>query len=285
MNFLKDLLNHFLVSNTFQIGAALAYYTVFSFLPVIMLGISIFGWVYGEDAVSGDLYHQLQNYVGAEAAQQIQNLVRNHHLQHNNWITGAIGLFTMILSASGLITQLHSALNNIWNIQTKGGNGVLRYVRKHVVAFVILLVLFIAIFVSTVIHLLLVHKAGEGTSDTLWLYFAEHFISFLLMAGMCAIIFKFLSDAVVRTKVVIAAGLFTATLFLVGKIGIGQYVVHSHLNSTFGAASVLAVMMVWVYYSAQILFLGASFAEVLSDKLNAHIQPKPHAVKIRQVET
>lgn len=284
ISFLKAVLNHFFASNTFQKGAALAYYVVFSLLPMIVIIISFLGIFFGKHAVSGEIYTQLKDTLGDEASLQIQNIIKNQHTQHNNVLTSIIGFITLGFSASGMLSQIHNAFNNIWDIKAKPKNSLLKYLSKHLASFVLLIGLFFIMLMSTTINSFLVKHASSISNSYTLLYVYEHLLSFIVLSIAFAIIFKFLGDAIVHWKAAILGGLFTTAFFLIGKTAIAMYIGHSHISSTFGSASVLALLMLWVYYTSQIIFLGASFVKIVSTRIGHHILPNSHAVMIEKVE-
>lgn len=280
LSFLKAVFNHFLNGNTFQKGAALAYYAVFSIFPIIIIVISILGLVFGKQAVSGEVFMQLKDVLGSEAAQQIQDIIKDHHVNHNSVLTTILGFATLLLSASGMFSQIHNAFNNLWNIKAKPKNSLVRYFTKHLSSFALLMVLFFVMIVSTSANAFLIRHSAHLHESQKLSFLYEHISSFLVISLLFAIMFKFLGDAKVSWKPAFLSGLFTALLFLLGKIGIAMLIGRSHLSTTFGSASILALIMLWVYYTSQIIFLGASFLKVLSDRMNLEIQPNANAVKI-----
>ncbi len=284
LTFFKKVINHFFNSNTFQKGAALAYYTVFSIFPIIIIVISTLGIVFGKQAVTGEIFHQLKDVLGAEGATQIQNIIKQQHVNHNSIITTIVGFATLILSASGMFSQIHNAFNNIWNIRAKPKNSIIRYFTKHLSSFGLLILLFFTLIVSTSVNAFLMKHSNRLHSDYRMSFLYEHFSSFIIIAILFAIMFRFLGDAKVNWKPAVLSGLFTTFLFILGKIGIGIVIAKSHLSTTFGSASILALIMLWVYYTSQIIFLGASFLKVLSDKMKLPILPNQDAVKIVQQE-
>ena len=282
--FLKSVFTHFFNSNTFQKGAALAYYAVFSIFPIIIISVSILGILFGKQAVSGEIFEQLRSVLGVDAANQIQSIIKHQHVNYNSVLTTVLGFATLILSASGMFSQIHNAFNDLWNIKAKPKNSVLHYFAKHVSSFLLLITIFFVLFVSTSISTLLIkHSEYIHTSYKLsFLY--EHAFSFVIISILFAMMFKFLGDAKVHWKPALISGIFTGILFLFGKIGIGTYLGRSHLSSTYGSASILALIMLWVYYLSQIIFLGASFLKVLSERMHLDIKPNNNAVMIFKKE-
>ncbi len=282
--FLGTVFNHFFSNNTFQKGASLAYYSVFSLLPMIIILVSILGIVFGKQAVSGEIYTQLKETLGSDAALQIQDIIKNQHVHHNNVLTTTIGFVTLIFSASGMFSQIHNSFNSMWNIKAKPKNSVIRYLNKHLFSFFLLISLFLIILVSASLNSFLIKYEAGLHPDYQFLAFYEHLVSFLVISLVFFIMFRFMSDAKIYWKAALWGGLITGLLFTFGKILIGFYVGKSHLSSTFGSASVLAVIMLWVYYTSQIIFLGTSFIKILSEKLGHPIQPKTDAVLVENVE-
>ncbi len=264
--FFKALFQHFANSNTTEKGAALAYYAVFSLLPMIMIVISVLGLLFGQQAVSGEIFSQLQPVLGADGATQLQEAIKSQHTNHNGWLTAIIGFLTLALSASAMFTQLHSSLNAIWEIEPPAKSSILIYLSKHISAFSILITLFFILLLSTSIHGFLSHHAASLPAASSHLVGLEHLVSFLLLAVFFALLFRFLGDADFPWSTVLVGGSFTALLFMLGKVGIGLYIGHSHVGTTFGSASVLALLMLWIYYTSQIIFLGASFVKVYHDQ-------------------
>ncbi|MEL6989004.1 MAG: YihY/virulence factor BrkB family protein, partial [Bacteroidota bacterium] len=281
IDFFKNLFKHFSNSNTFQEGAALAYYSVFSILPMIMILIAIFGLLWGEQSVSGEIYQELKGILGDQGASQLQDLIKSQHQQHNSKITALIGFSTLALGATGMFNQLHTSFNNIWNIKSKPRNSFLFYLSKHAISFTIIVLLFLVITLSLSINSFLT-KHSSASSNLFSLLIWELLIAYFLMAFLFALMFKFVGDAKVHWKVSLLGGLFTSLLFLIGKYLIGLYIGHSKISSTFGSASLLALLMVWVYYTSQIIFMGASFVKVFSKTVDLPIVPsKDGEVKIQ----
>ncbi|WP_299157627.1 YihY/virulence factor BrkB family protein [uncultured Tenacibaculum sp.] len=284
LSFLKNVFNYFFNSNTFQKGAALAYYTVFSLFPIIIIITSILGFFFGKQAVSGEIFEQLKDILGNDASIQVQNIIKNQHINHNSILTALIGFATLLLSASGMFSQIHNAFNSIWNIKEKPKNSLIRYFTKHLFSFFILISLFFILIISTSLNSFLLKHSSHLQSSYLFSYIYEHIISFLITSIMFSIMFMYLGDAKIKLKPVVISGVFTSFLFLIGKFIISFYLSKSHISTTFGATSILVLIMLWVYYTSQIIFLGASFLKVLSDKLNLPILPNNNAVKIIQQE-
>ena len=277
---LKEVFIHFLNSNTFQEGASLAYYTIFSFVPIIIIFISLLGFFFGDQAVSGEIYTQLKGVFGNDASIQIQEIIKNHHTNHNSITTTIIGFVILIFSALGMFTQIHDSFNSIWNVNVKSKSSIIKYFSKYLVSLFLLISLFFIIFISTIISSLLITYSQNLHVDYNFLYIYEHFLSFAIMSIVFTIMFKFLGDAQLHWKVTFIGGLITSLLFIFGKVVIAWYIGYSHLSSTFGSAMFLVLLLLWIYYTSQILFLGASFVKVISSRFGYEIIADNDSVKI-----
>ena len=284
MKFIKEVFNHFFDSNTFQQGAALAYYFVFSLIPMIIIITSLLGLFFGDYAVSGEVYAQLKDILGGDGAKQIESIIKNHHTIHSSGLTTIVGLFTLIFSASGMFSQIHNSFNSIWNIKEKPMSSIVKYILKHIVSFFIMIGSFFIILISTIISSFIIKHSNNFHGDYNFIYVYEHFLSLAVMSVVFALMFKFLGDTVIAFKAIVIGSIITSLLFIFGKFCISLYIGHSNISSTFGSASILALLMLWVYYTTQIIFLGASFVYVISKRLGYEIQPTNNAVKIKNVE-
>lgn len=272
--FIKELFQHFGNCNSTQKGSSLAYYAVFSIIPILILIISVMGFFWGEQAVKNEIFDQIKGYIGSDSAIQIQNILKNQHINHKSILTTAIGVFTLVLGASGMLTQIHSSFNDIWGISTKGKNGIVLYILTHLKSLIILIVLFFIMFASTSLNSFLVRFSDEIHINLRLAWVYEHLISFSLLCVSFGLMFSYLGDAKVNWRPAFIGGVITAILFVIGKIGIGMYIGHSHVSTTFGAASSVALILVWVYYISQIIFLGASFVYVIGEKMGYKIAGK-----------
>ncbi|MBT3587607.1 MAG: YihY/virulence factor BrkB family protein [Flavobacteriaceae bacterium] len=281
---LKDVFIHFFKSNTFQKGAALAYFAVFSFIPMIVIIISLLGLFFGEDAISGEVYLKLKGFLGSEASLQVQKLIKVQHINHDSILTTIVGFVVLFFTASRMFNQIHNSLNSIWDIKSKPKNGILYFVIKNVSSILLIIVLFFLIFISTSTTSFIHKFTGDIYYIKKFSFVYEHLITYLSISLMYAIMYAFFTDAKVYWKAALLGGLFTSVLFLIGKAGIVMYIGNTNFDSAFGSASVLALFMVWVFYIAQSIFLGASFVKVYSDYLGVEIKPNSDAVKVEEIE-
>jgi len=257
--FLKNLFTRFKKANTSEKGASLAYYTAFSFIPMIIIIISVLGMFFGKDAVAGNIQQEFTDIMGAEAAQQIESLVKKQSLQQHSIPGLIIGFVTLVLSASGMFNQLHTTFNELWGIETTKRKVIVHYVKKHITSFFLILVVGFLLLLSTLAHGFLVKYSGHFTMDYRILLMYEYLAALGVFTFCFSLFFKLLGSASVPWKPALAGGLFTAFLFSLGKMVIAWYIGYNDVSSTFGSASALMVIMMWVYYTAQIIYMGAIF--------------------------
>ncbi|NJO80559.1 MAG: YihY/virulence factor BrkB family protein [Cyanobacteria bacterium RM1_2_2] len=267
------------------LAAALAYYTVFSLAPLLLIVIAIAGSVFGEEAARGEIVGQIQGLIGKEGAEAVQVMLQNTQQPNSGGTVATIfGVVTLLFGATGVFGQLQDALNLIWGVQPKPGRGVKNFVQTRLLSFAMVIVIGFLLLVSLVISAVL-----AGLSN----YFGDLFPSFILAGRILnlvisfgsitllfASIYKFLPDVHVPWKNLWIGAAVTAFLFTIGKSMIGLYLGNSSVSSTYGAAGSLVVILIWVFYSAQILLLGAEFTQVYSKYRGTPLQPTKHAIRI-----
>lgn len=273
VQFLKELIHDFAKSDTFQKGAALSYYAVFSILPIIIIITSLLGLLYGDQAISGEIYEKLKDIFGTTTANQIEVFIKDQHYQKNNVFKTIIGFIVLAFTASEFFVQIQIALNQIWNVKPLAKHGFLTSLFKRFMSFMVLSAVFLIMITGTIINGYLDNYSPEFTVGISVVRLSENILSLFSMSVVFALMFKYLGDAVIAWKVAFAAGVLTSFLYLISKMAIGKYLEYSDLSSTFGSASVLAVIMMWVYYISQTIFFGACFIKVLSKRLGYGLTP------------
>lgn len=278
---LKETFQEWQLDKASQLAAALAYYTVFSLAPLLILVIAIAGTVFGTDAARAELTSQVRGLVGPSGADVITSALENASQpgQGQGAIASAISVVVLIFGASGVFAELQNSLNTIWNVEPKPNQGVGYFVQKRLLSFSMILVIGFLLLVSLVVSTAL---SGFGGYLDQWLaglgWVLNFTISIAVITALFAAIFKYLPDAHIAWKDVIVGGFITALLFTVGKYLLGLYLGNSSFSSTYGAAGSLVVLLAWVYYSAQILFFGAEFTQVYARRFGSQITPDKHAV-------
>jgi membrane protein len=282
---LKTTLREWQEDKASRLAAALAYYTAFSIAPLLLVAIAIAGLVFGDEAAQGSLFNQLQGLLGPEGASVIETAVKNSRQPGASALSAVVGLATLVWSASNVFAQLQDALNTIWEVQPKPA-GVVGAVKRRILPLSMVLGIGFILLVSLVLSALLAALGRYFSGllpggDVIW-QVVNFLVSFSLITLLFAAIYKVLPDAEIAWSDVWVGAAVTALLFTVGKLLIGLYLGNASVGSTYGAAGSLLVLLVWVYYSAQILFLGAEFTQVYARAYGSRIVASEHAVPLTE---
>ncbi len=286
---MKEMYDEWTKDNCFQLAAALSYYTLFSLAPMMMIAISLAGYFFGREAVTGELFGQIRGLVGPEGAKAVQTMVESAYIDQKGLIPTIIGVATLIFSATVTFAALQESLNIIWKVKADTKSGIMRLVINRLLSFSMVLgigfMLMVSLVVQSLISLLskyIQRMLGEG-SDVLF-QILELIVSSGILIVLFAIIFKFLPDAKIKWRNVWRAAILTTVLFSVGKYLIGLYIGQSDFTSTYGAAASIVIIIVWINYSSWIFFIGAEYAYVYMHRKGEVIEPSDHAVKIKRTE-
>lgn len=252
------------------LAAALAFYTVFSLAPLLIIVIAIAGLVFGQEAAQGQLVGQLQSLVGKDGAETIQQLVANASNPQSGIVATLIGVATLLWGATNVFTNLKEALNMIWNVEPPPGRGWMGFLQDRVLSFAMILSIGFLLLVSLVISAVLaaVNQWLNGLLHIpvgIW-QLIDFGISFSVVTVLFALIYKFLPDVKLAWNDVWVGAAITSVLFTIGKSLIGIYLGSSGIGSTYGAAGSFVILLLWINYSAQILFLGAEFTQVWTNR-------------------
>jgi membrane protein len=260
-----------------RLGAALAYYTVFSMVPLLIIIISLIGLVFGQEAAQSTILAQITNLVGEQSAAAIKDMIERANQPATGLLATVIALATLLLGASGFFGQLQDALNTVWGVEPKEGRGVWGFIKDRFLSFVAVLgtgfLLLVSLVLSSVLAALGKWFSGVLPLPEAVLHLVNFVLSLAVITGLFALIFKVLPDARVAWRDVWVGAALTAALFTIGKYAIGLYLGKSHVASAYGAAGSLVIVLVWVYYSAQILLYGAEFTQVYANRLGERIVP------------
>jgi len=257
----KDAGTQWLAHKDARTGAALSYYSVFSIGPLILIAVSIAGLVFGREAVQGQVTEALRGLLGESGAQAINGMLASADRPTEGIIATVFGIVTLVAAAIGVVVQLKDAFNTVWEVKETPGTGLWGFVRTYVLSLAAVLAVGFLLMVSMVMTAALA-ALGKYLGSMLpeaALQGAAFAVSFTVMALLFALMFKWMPDAPVQWRDVWLAAVITAALFEIGKFLIGFYIGKQGLESTYGAASSLVVVLIWVYYSAQIVLLGAEF--------------------------
>ncbi len=269
-----------------RMAAALAYYTVFSLAPLLLLVIAIAGLFIGQDAAQSQILDQFQALLGEQGAEALQAAIANANQSGSGVLASIISVVALLFGVSGVFAQLQGALNSAWEVKAKPKLGIWAFIRSRFLSFSMVLVIAFLLVVSLVVSAGLA-ALNEFTNDllpgaeALW-QLVNFGVSLGILALLFAMIFKILPDAKIAWKDVWVGSWVTAILFAVGKFALGFYIGNGSVGSTYGAASFLLVLLVWVYYSAQILFFGAELTQVYASRYGSRIVPQDYAVSTQE---
>jgi membrane protein len=268
-----------------RLGAALAYYSIFSIAPLLIIVIAIAGFVFGHQAVEGQVSEQIRDLVGEEGANAIQAMVANASKPGSGIIATVVGVAMLFLGATGLFGQLQDAMNTVWEVQPKSGRGILGILKDRLLSMSMVLgtafLLLVSLVVSTALEALGGRLLGDARAGVLGqaINFA---VSLVVITLLFAMIYRFLPDARIAWRDVGLGAAMTALLFVLGKWCIGLYLGQASVGSTYGAAGSLVVLLVWLYYSAQIFLFGAEFTKAYANRYGSRIVPTENAVPVTE---
>lgn len=269
-----------------MLGAALAYYTVFSLAPLLVISIAIAGFVLGEEAARGQIFEQMRGLIGDEGGRAMQDMVQSANAKPATGVMASIvGIGTLLFGASGVFGQLQASLNIIWGVEPKPGRGLLGLVKDRFLSFSFILVvgflLLVSLLLTSAITFVAEWVGGMSVGTEIFAHVLNFVLSFLVITVLFALIFKYLPDAKIGWSDVWVGAAITSGLFSLGKFGLGLYLGASSVASSFGAAGSLIILLVWVYYSAQILFFGAEFTQVWANKFGSQVAPADDAIRAK----
>jgi membrane protein len=283
---IKQTVNEFLEDNVLRLAAALAYYSIFSLAPLLLIAVSIAGAVFGDDAANGLLDEKLQSTMGASAAQSIQDMLIHTRKPADNIIASLTGLVLLIVGAGGVFGQLQDALNTVWGIKLKSGRGIKGMIKDRFLSFSMVLGCGFLLLTSLILTTTL-----QAANDTIALVLPLHpviwkmlgsLITFAVISGLFAAIFKVLPDAKIEWKDVGMGAVVTAGLFVLGKFALSWYLGREATSSSYGSAGSLVIILLWIYYSATILLFGAEFTQVHARIRGRDIMPNRGAIGLKE---
>lgn len=288
---LKQSGSDFMEDKVLKLSASLAYYTIFSVAPMLIVIIYFCDLFLGREAIEGTLYGQIKDLVGAQAAMQLQQMIRNATLsQDMSWAT-IIGFITLFIGATGVFAEIQDSINSIWRLKLKSKpkKGLIKMLLNRLQSFSLVVsmgfILLVSLVVNGVIEFFNTRLATLFPEvAVVVIYIINLAVTFLVITILFAVIFKVLPDARIRWRDVIKGAVVTAILFMLGKFAIGVYLSASKISSSYGAAGSIVIILIWVYYSAAILYFGAVFTRVHVQYFGARIYPNDYAVWVKQIE-
>lgn len=286
---LKDSFTGFSEDKVTKLGASLAYYTVFSMGPLLVVIISLCGIFLGREAVQGQIYAQLDNFLGKDTALQLQIIIQKAAISGKSTVAAIIGAGTLLLGATSVFAEIQDSINSIWGIKAKPKKNWLKIIQNRFLSFSVIISLGFLLLVSLAVTSVLdsfnkqLQSVFPDVTQVLF-YILNQVITFAVIATLFGVIFKVLPDAKIKWKDVMMGAMLTAILFMLGKLGISFYISKTDIGSMYGTAGSLAVLLVWVYYSSLILYFGAEFTKAYAVKFGSPIHPNDYAITIKEVE-
>lgn len=290
----KDTVNGFIDENCMKLSASLAYYTVFSLGPMLVLLISLAGVFLGEDAIEGKIFYEIKGLIGSKAALQVQEMIKNLQLSGKSTTALIISIITLAVGATSVFSDIQNSINMIWHVKAKPKRGWVKLIKDRLLSSSSSSSLIISLGFLLVVSLI-VNGVIITLTDRLKIYFPDItvlllnlinlLISFIIISSLFAIIFKVLPDVKIKWKDVRAGALFTTIFFIIGRFLIGFYLETSGTESAYGAAGSIILILLWVYYTAAILYFGAVFTRVYAAYRGSAIEPADFAVHVEEKET
>lgn len=272
-----------------KLSASLAYYTIFSLGPLLLLIMSLASIFLGQQATEGKIFDQLNGLLGASSAAQIQEIIKNIRFSGKTNFALIASIVILVVGATSVFIEIQDSLNSIWKLKAKPKKGWVAFLKNRLLSSSLIISLGFLMIVS-----LMVNGAVEYLMNIMSQYFdslagvlvvvINLVITFLVITVLFGIIFKFLPDAKIKWKHVRTGAIFTSLLFMLGRYVIGLYITKTATESTYGAAGSIVVLLVWIYYSSMILYIGAEFTQVYTEAFGGTIEPAEYAVHIQQKE-
>lgn len=285
----KQTFKTFSELNVTSLSAALAYYTIFGIAPMIIVIIRLLDIFFRREAIEGKVYDQIKHLVGNDAALEIQQLIKNATVSTDMSWASIIAIIALVFSATSVFAQIQTSINRIWRLKTKPEKGLIKMLINRLLSFSMVIALGFLLLVSLVVNAvlsILIDKLVTLFPEiaVYSAYAINILLTFITTTLLFGIIFKLLPDAKIRWKDIRVGAITTALLFMLGRWAIGYYLGSSNISSTYGAAGSLVIILLWVYYSAIILYFGAAFTKSYAHHHGNEIYPNEYAVFIENVE-
>jgi len=288
-NVLKDSFKGFSEDKVVKLSAALAYYTLFSMAPLLIVIIFLLSLFYGRANTEESIYSQIEGFVGSDTALQLQQIITNASLEGKGSFALVIGIVTLLVGATTVFAEIQESINMIWGLKPKPKRGWLKMLQNRLLSFSVIVSLGFLLLVSLGISAIIeglssqLQRAFPDVTVVLF-YILNIVITFSVITALFGTIFKVLPDAKIKWKDVLAGAIATALLFMLGKFGISFYISQSNVGSTYGTAGSLVILLLWIYYSAIILYFGAEFTKAYAVRYGSDIRPDHYAVITKSVE-
>ena len=278
----------FINDNGLKLSASLAYYTIFSIAPLLVLVLALIG-IFLRDPSNRDLlYIQIQHYMGVQASTQIKEIIKSYAMHGKSGVALISGGIVLLIGASSMFVEIQDSLNIIWRVKAKPKKGWLKLVQNRFLSFSLIGSLGFLLVVSLIVNILVSALSNKiqhfFPGINIIIYAVNLGITFIVIMTLFAIIFKVLPDVKISWKDVRSGAIFTALLFMLGQYLIGLYIQYFANSSAYGAAGSIIVILTWIYYTSAILYIGAEFTQVYAEAIGSKIEPAEYAVAIKQTE-
>lgn len=278
----------FISDNGLKLSASLAYYTIFSIAPLLVLILALISVFLRDPANREQLYVQIQHYMGLQASVQIKDVIKNYAIHSKSGAALISGVVILLLGASSMFVEIQDSLNIIWRVKAKPKKGWVKLLKNRFLSFSLIASLGFLLLVSLVINIIVTALSNRIQHffpgiDVL-IYIINLALTFIVISILFAIIFKVLPDVKIAWKDVRSGAFFTALLFMLGQYLIGLYIQYFANSSAYGAAGSVIVILTWIYYTSAILYIGAEFTQVYAEASGSRIEPAEYAVAIKQTE-
>lgn len=285
---IKDTFDGFLEFKVLKMSASLAYITVFSLAPLLLVILFICDVFWGREAIEGAIYSQVNSFVGASSAEQIQAMIQNLALSKNSNLAAVIGIGTLLFGATSVFAEIQDSINTIWGLRHKKKSGFWLFLKSRLLSFGVIgslgFILLVALGFSTLLDGISNQLTQTYTEISVIIFYISNLVATLIITSLLfGSIFTILPDAEITWKQVRVAAFTTTILFMLGKFLITFYITNSNISDVYGAAGSIVVLMVWVYYSSVILYLGATFAKFYAIKFAQPIRPSKYAEIVQYI--
>ncbi|SMC89000.1 YihY/virulence factor BrkB family protein [Pedobacter africanus] len=286
---LKATFTGFFEHKVTKLSGSLAYYTVFSMAPLLVVIISLCGLFLGQEAAQGEIYNQLAGFMGKETALQLQEIVSKAAIGNKDRIAFIIGIVTLLIGATTVFADIQESINTIWGLKPKPKRGWLKMLQNRFLSFSVIVSLGFILLVSLAITTVLDGfssrlQARFSDVSVVVFYILNQLLTLAVISLIFGVIFKVLPDAIIKWRDVLSGAIVTAILFMLGKFAISIYIGQSDVGSTYGAAGSLVILLLWTYYSSIILYLGAEFTKAYAVAYGSEILPSHYAVTTKEIE-
>jgi membrane protein len=285
----KEVASEFVEVNVLRMSASLAFYTLFALAPMFIIILTIVQFFFGSEAIEGNLYPQLAELIGSQAATQLEEMIKNAAISERNTLSTIGSVIMLMFLATGVFVEIQESINYIWRLKAKPKTGFIKLIVNRLLSFSMVIslgfILLVSLALNAALEVLLESLQKMFPMMTVYLaYYFNLLLTFIIITFIFSCIFRILPDARIRWRNAIVGAITTALLFMIGKSVITFYLSNIDVSSTYGTAGSIVIIMLWVYYSAMILYFSAILTRVYAQISGYTIYPSDYAVFIKEVE-